>query len=591
VVATVAMVATACATPDAEKGSSDQKTSLTTGWNDSFYSYNDGTVNGNATSNANVKYLMNDQFWFYDPDSVLQANTSFGTYEKTSDDPLTVKYTVNDDTKWSDGTPVDAADMLMVWASQSGALNTVSEVKTDDAGVPQPVKGQVFFNSSGPGMALVKKMPEISDNGKSLTLTYSKPFADWNVDMFMYVPAHVTAMHALGISDPQEAKDAFIKAVQDKDSAKLEKIANFFNTGFDYTEMPKDKSLALSNGAYLLKEFKKEQYLTLVPNPDYKGDHKAAIDTITVRYNGDPMSQVQALQNGEIDVFSPQVTTDVVKAAEKVKNVEIKGGYEGTFEHIDLKFANGGPFDPKTYGGSEEKALKVRQAFLHGFPRQEIVDKLIKPINPDAEVRNSFLRVPGFPGYDEVVAQNGSSEYGTTDPTQSLKLLKEAGVKTPVDVRVLFDKANTRRQNEFQIMKPALAKAGFNLVDLSDPDWGTLLPSGKYDAEFFGWQSNTTGVTGDQAAYYTDGQNNFVKYSNKAVDKLWDELVITSDQTKQIQLQTEIEKLMYKDAIGLPIFQFPTATIWNKNRVEGIDPTTLTPTMYYGFWKWKIPGS
>jgi len=233
----------------------------------------------------------------------------------------------------------------------------------------------------------------------------------------------------------------------------------------------------------------------------------------------------------------------------------------------------------------------VRQAFLHGFPRQEIVDKLIKPINPDAEVRNSFLRVPGFPGYDEVVAQNGSSEYGTTDPTQSLKLLKEAGVKTPVDVRVLFDKANTRRQNEFQIMKPALAKAGFNLVDLSDPDWGTLLPSGKYDAEFFGWQSNTTGVTGDQAAYYTDGQNNFVKYSNKAVDKLWDELVITSDQTKQIQLQTEIEKLMYKDAIGLPIFQFPTATIWNKNRVEGIDPTTLTPTMYYGFWKWKIPGS
>ncbi len=591
VVATLALVGTACAAPDAEKDSGSQKTSLTTGWNQPFYSYNDSTANGNATANANVKYLMQDQFWYYDPNSELHANTSFGTYEKTSDDPLTVKYTVNDNSKWSDGTPVTAADLLLVWASQGGHLNTTAEVKTDDNGVPKTPKGQVFFNSSGPGMALVSKTPQISDDGKSLTLVYDKPFADWAVDMQIYVPAHITAEKALGISDPQEASDAFVKAVQDKDNAKLEKIANFFNTGYDFTKMPTDKDLALSDGAYLLKDYKENQYLTLEPNPDYKGDHKASIDTITVRYNGDPMSQVQALQNGEIDVFSPQVTTDVVKAAEKVKNAEIKGGYEGTFEHIDLKMANGGPFDPKTYGGDAAKALKVRQAFLHGVPRQEIVDKLIKPINPDAEVRNSYLVVPGFPGYDEVVAQNGSSEYGTTDPAQSKKLLKEAGISKPVDVRVLFDKANTRRQNEFQILKPALAKAGFNLVDLSDPNWGTLLPSGKYDAQFFGWQSTNTGVTGDQAAYYTNGQNNFVKYSNKDVDKLWDEVVTVSEEQKKLDLSTKIDTQMFKDAIGLPIFQFPTATIWNKTRIENVNPSLLTPTMYYGFWKWKIPGN
>ncbi len=591
VVATLALVGTACSTPDAEKGSSDTKTSLTTGWNQPFYSYNDSTANGNATANANVKYLMTDQFFYFDAKSELHANTSFGTYEKTSDDPLTVKYTVSDDTKWSDGTPVDAADLLLVWASQSGALNTAPEVKTDDEGVPLTPKGTVFFNSTGPGLALVKDVPEISDDGKSLTLKYSKPFADWRFDMWLYVPAHITAEKALGLSDAQEAKDALIKAVQDKDNVKLEKIANFFNTGFDFHEMPTDKDLALSNGAYLLKDFKKDQFLTLVPNPDYKGEHKASIDTITVRYNGDPMSQVQALQNGEIDLFSPQVTTDVVKAAEKVKNVQIKGGSESTFEHVDLKMANGGPFDPKTYGGDAEKALKVRQAFLHGVPRQEIVDKLIKPINPEAEVRNSFIVAPGFPGYDEMIAQNGSADYGTTDPAQSLKLLKEAGVKTPVDVRMLFDKANTRRQNEFQIMKPALAKAGFNLVDLSNPDWGTLLPSGKYDAQFYGWQANNTGVSGDQAIYYTGGQNNFVKYSNKSVDTAWDQLVQESDPAKQSDLSMQIETQMFKDAIGLPIFQFPTATIWNKTRVENVDPALLLPTMYYGFWKWKVPSS
>ena len=107
-------------------------------------------------------------------------------------------------------------------------------------------------------------------------------------------------------------------------------------------------------------------------------------------------------------MFSPQVTTDVVKAAEKVEDVEIETGVEGTYEHFDLVMNNKGPFDPATYGGDKAKALKVRQAFLAGIPRQEIVDKLIKPINPEAEVRNSFLRTAGTPGYDEIVAQNGS---------------------------------------------------------------------------------------------------------------------------------------------------------------------------------------
>ena len=94
VIAALAWQATACAAPDADdEGSSNKKTSLNLGWNQPFYSYNDDTSNGNATANTNIKYLMNDQFWYVDADGELQADKSFGTYEKTSDDPLTVKYT------------------------------------------------------------------------------------------------------------------------------------------------------------------------------------------------------------------------------------------------------------------------------------------------------------------------------------------------------------------------------------------------------------------------------------------------------------------------------------------------------------------
>ncbi len=596
VIVAMGLVGTACAAPDAnDDSSSNKKTSLNVGWNQPFYSYNEFTNAGNATANANIKYLMNENFWYYTPDSELKPNTSFGTYEKTSDDPLTVKYTVADDAKWSDGTPVDAADLLLTWAAQSNQLNTITSDKakiSEDTGQPTNAKGQVFFNFSSPGLELVKDTPKISDDGKSLTLVYSKKFADWNTDMTVNLPAHIVAEKALGISDPTKAKDAFIKAVDENDKDALLKISNFYNTGFDYSKMPEDKDLALSDGAYLMKEFKENEYMTLVKNPDFKGDHKASIDEVTVRWNEDPLAQVQALENGELDMFLPQVTSDVVKAAEKIDGVKIQKGLDSTYEHIDLKFNNGGPFDPAAYGGDAKKALLVRQAFLSGVPRQEIVDKLIKPITPEAEVRNSFLRTPGFPGYDEIVAQNGiSTEYAAADPTKSKQLLKQAGITKPVDVRLLYAKGNQRRENEFQLMQPALKAAGFNLINKADPDWGKKLRAKGFDAQFFGWQATTTGVSSDQAIYATGGSNNNIGYSNPEVDKLFSQLVLTEDQAEQVKLQTQIDKLMIKDAIGLTIFQFPAATFVQSKRVTGVDSAQLSPTLFYGFWNWKVPSN
>ena len=595
VIASLSVMATACAAPSADEGegsSSDQPTSLNLGWNQPFYSYNEETSNGNATANSNIKYLMNDQFWYVDAEGSIQENTSYGTYEQISEDPLTVKYTVGEDTKWSDGTPVDAADLLLVWAAGSGNVNTIEadKVKTDDAtGLPQNTKGKVYFDTSSQGLPLVTKTPEISDDGKTLTMEYDEPFADWQYDMTVNVPAHVTAAKALSVDDPQEAKDALVKAIQDEDAAALSKISSFWNTGYDYTKLPDDKDLALSSGAYLMKDFKENQYMTLEKNPDYKGEHAASIDQLTVRWNEDPLAQVQALQNGEIDMFSPQVTTDVAQAAEKVDDVEIETGVEGTYEHIDLVFNNKGPFDPATYGGDEEKALKVRQAFLSGVPRQEVVDKLIKPINADAEVRNSFTRTEGTPGYDEIVAQNGSSEYAEVDPARSKQLLQEAGVKGDVDVRVMYAADNVRRANEFQLIKPALAEAGFNLIDAKSAKWGEKLGDGTYDAVIFGWQSETPAVTESGPTFVTGGINNLIGYSNETVDSEFDKLNTETDEAKQVEILANVEKELYADAIGLTIYQFPSANIANSKRIDGVEPAILAPTMFYGFWNWKVP--
>jgi peptide/nickel transport system substrate-binding protein len=594
VIASLSLGLSACSGPanedDTGSTGKDAKTSINVGWNQPFYSYNSNSTDGGNVTNANSQYLMNGNFWYYDAQSVLQKDTSFGTYEKISDDPLTVKYTVGPDTNWSDGTPVDAADLMLDWASRSGKYTTAKDdqLKTDDeTGATSAPEGEVYFDGSSAGLALVTEVPEIGDDGKSLTLVYDKPFADWELDISPVIPAHAVGMLALGLDDPQAAKDALIKAMQDNDKAALAKVSKSWNDDFDYTSFPDDELQRLSNGPYVMTDLKENEFQTFEKNPDYKGQFPASIDTVTIRYNEDPMAQVQALQNGEIDMFYPQVTTDVVDAGKAIDGVEVISGLDGTYEHVDLQFANGGPFDPKTYGGDAEKAKLVREAFLKAVPRQEIIDKLIKPITPDAEIRNSFVRVAGTPGYDETVASNGSAEFGGGDPAAAKKILADAGVKTPVTVRLMFAKGNVRRESEFALYQAAMEKAGFQLVDKRDENWSAKLGSKGYDAVYFGWQSTTTGVTADCEIFRKGGANNLNGYDSKVVNDLCAELASTLDPDKQAELNAKVDAELFKDRVGLPIFQFPAATFVNTKRVSGVEPSVLSPTMFYGFWNWK----
>jgi peptide/nickel transport system substrate-binding protein len=601
VIASLSLAVSACSSSknSDETATKTKKTSLTVGWNQPFYAYNNNTTSGNNVTNANILYLMTDTFNYYDEKSVLQKDEKFGTYEKLSDNPLTVKYTVGADTKWSDGTPVDAADLLLEWAALSGNVNTIDagKVKRDDAsGLPKNTKGQVYFDAAaytpGLNLNLVKDTPTVSDDKKSITLVYSKPFADWELDMTgsgAIVPAHATAMHALGITDPQAAKDALVKAIQDKDKASLEKISTFWNTGFDFTTLPSDKTLYLSDGAYLLTDFVENQYVTLTKNPDYHGTKEAKIDEITVRFSEDPMAQVQALQNGEISMFYPQVTEDVIKAAKAIDGVAVKTSVDATYEHVDLVQNNGGPFDPKSYGGDAAKAKLVRQAFLHGVPRQEVLDKLIKPIQADAVIRNSFVITAGAPGYDEITAANGSADYAKADPTLSKQLLQQAGVKTPIDVRVMYAKDNSRREAEFLLYQAALKDAGFNLINARSATWSDKLNDGTYDAVYFGWQSTSTAVTQDAATFTSSGGNNFVGYKSDVVDKLFRDLAVLTDPAEQLATLTKIDQELFKDAIGITVFQFPGAAIYKEADVTNVKPATLSPTMFYNFWNWEVP--
>ena len=607
----------ACGTPHGpyDDPGAEPTGTVRAGFNELATSLNQDATHGNSTYNANPIYILNGPgLFYYNDKNELINNDSYGTCTLVSLDPLTVKYTINDGVKWSDGVPVTAADLLLNWAAGSGLYNT-AEAEYDDDGNLKPSAG-IAFDIANPGMALVTDFPEIGDDGHSLTITYSKFYVDYDVALQVGVPAHVVAMHALKVDDPTAATDDLVSLLKDtlgkvKDAtdaqkSQLKAVADFWNTGFDTTQMPTDKSIYVSNGAYTLTDWKKDQYMTFTANPDYNWGPKPQVKTIVWTYANDPTAAVQSLQNGDLDIINPQATPDVKTGLDKladqgVKTIAIDGA---VYEHVDLVFDNGGPFDPKTYGGDKDKALKVRQAFLQTIPRQSIVDTLIKPLNPNAVLRQSFMLFPGQPGYDEMVKQNGSAEYtnaGSPDAIAKAKqLLSQAGVKTPVKVRLMYADANPRRASEYSLIAASAAKAGFDVIDGKNAKWGSLLSNNKvYDASLFAWQSTSTGVGQNPPNYLCEdkatktawGQNNFGHYCNADVNKDMIDLNSQPDATKQMADMMDAEKHMWADGFGTLLYQFPDIVGYNSTTVTGVTDAPLSPTFLWNYWDWKTVAS
>jgi peptide/nickel transport system substrate-binding protein len=573
-VAIVAAGALALAGCAAGGGSEIQTgTTLTAVENSPFTSANGGTADGNTTYNNNINYMTSSGWNYYDNTPKLVKNTKFGTYTVVSKSPLTIKYTITDGVKWSDGTPVDASDMLLAWAANISKYN--------DA------KGKVNFTSAaaGGGLDSVTAVPKISDNNKSLTLVYSKDFVDWETAFAVGMPAHIVYEEAFPkVTDATKAKDALVKAIQGDDEATLVKLAKVWGSSFNMTSTPSDKKLLVSNGPYVISKLVKDQYITLTANKDYNWGPLPKLSKITVRFIQDPTAQVQALQNGEVSVISGQATADTVAALKGLSGVTTTTTSTSTYEHVDLTFNNGGPFDPATYGGDATKALEVRQAFLKTLPRQDIIDKLIKPISDTAKLDDSQTILPGAAGYEESVKANGSADYAKVDIEGAKALLAKAGVTSP-SVKFMYGKSNTRRASEFALIQASAAQAGFNVIDAGDDTWGQKLGDGTYDAVLFAWQFTSLAVTGTQTQIQTGGGNNFNGYSNKDADAAYEKLAGEYDASKQQALLGQIDKAAWSDAYAVTIFQFPEVTAWS-DKVKNVSDNPLSPSVFWNFFDW-----
>ncbi|GAA2068224.1 ABC transporter family substrate-binding protein [Microbacterium hatanonis] len=580
-VAVSALALAGCTTAPAEETPAESGGTITVATTNAFTSFNGDTPDANLDTNGMVGYLTGVSgglglggFLRLDKDFSILSNDDFGTVETVSEDPLTVKYTLNEGLTWSDGEPITADDMLVNWAINSGYYN---DAEIDPATGDVTNGGTQYFTLAGSTAGLdTTDFPEIGDDNMSMTITYGTPFVDYQLVNPIGKPAHVLADKA-GVS-----LEELITTLNDTPkgdpaapvapNATLKAAADFWNTGYDVTTMPSDESLLVGSGPFIVTDFQPESSITLEKNPEYKGTMSPAYDQLIIRFIGDPNAQVTALQNGEVNAIQPQASADTLTALE-ANNATVHAGNQVAYDHLDL-----------TFGGVFADA-NVREAFLKTVPRQQILDSIITPVNPDAEVLNSQIFLPTDADYTDAVAASGYDAFTEPDIEGAKALLNGA---TPT-VRILYNTNNPNRVDSFRAIQQSAQQAGFVIEDAGSPDWSSLLGSGSYDASIFGWISPGAGNAALPQIFKTNGGGNYNLYTNADVDTLVDESQVTVDNDALQQLKIQIDAKTAEDFYGLPLFQLP-GLFADNGTVTGIDYFGGQTGIVWNAQEWTLAG-
>ena len=145
----------------------------------------------------------------------------------------------------------------------------------------------------------------------------------------------------------------------------MKKVADFWNTGFTAPTVAQARR-SISGGPYM-SDFDAGPGLTFALNDKYWGP-PANVDDDRGRTIEDATASRRPSQNGEVQMIAPQANPDLLAPARRRSR---RHGPDGGRLHLRaLRLQLRRPL-------FQDKA--VRQAFAYCLPRQEIVDKLVKP--------------------------------------------------------------------------------------------------------------------------------------------------------------------------------------------------------------------
>lgn len=556
-----------------------------------FTSANPATSFGATSVNSAVGHLTGSGFGYIDDDLATVSDEWFGRAEIVESSPFTVRYSVADDSEWSDGVAVDGADLLLSWAAQSHALDTYA-ADSEEADVStflDPATGRVvdtvpadvvyFDGIPTPGLDAGSEAV-VDGGGRSVTVEFDGYFPGWQLAIQPGIPAHVLAGRADPelVGDPSRAKAAVIDAIRAGEGERLAALSRHWTGDWNFTGMPEQPELLVSSGPYVVEDIVAGQSVTLVANPRYGGARQPVIERLVLRTAASPAEAVALVQSGEVDVAMPQPSADIVAQVSDAEGLTVEAGVRSELEMLQFKAVDG--LTP-TMGD-----VHARRAFLMAVPREELVDTLVGAVDEDAQALDSFIFQPRTDAYAAAARDNGSGDLDFVDLEGARAELARSRVADP-SVCILFDPADPRRTRAFELIRESATDAGFDVTSCATPEWRSVLGTpGAYDAALVAVPT-VGGVTAVEAEYLSTSPRNTSGYASDTVDELIAEYRSTTDAERRASLLAQIDRELWTDAVGIPLFAAPSLTVIGP-RVEGVVASSAPFGALSSAWDWTL---
>jgi peptide/nickel transport system substrate-binding protein len=534
----------------------------------------------------------------YDSAVITQA-------ELQSTSPQTVVYTINPKAVWSDGKPITAADFIYAWEAERGTAGPVGQVTASTRSAASTSSGARSAPAAPPtATPAVTTLPgatgmtgpslgyrqiasmKPSSHGRSVTVVFRTPYADWQSLFDFLLPAHLMA-----------------------------------KTGWNPRCTTLGPSIDLSGGPFEIAKVQPSK-IVLVRNPKW-WEQLPDLARIVIRIASGPAQLARWMAHGRVDVALPAgFGTGYLEAVTSDPVVGTQAQISTTF--LELQFST---------TSAETSAVDVREAIAHAVDRQSLVNSVVGWANSSivpaasflyAQTQNNYpgpkpvpLQVSGQPGYSSTTTTSKTSVStafpSTADVAITDRLLGNLGyVKSSdgtweappgraVSLRMAVDDADPWASETAPLIVKQLAAAGIPVTQVGasgaeaageDLSMGradmALLPmhSSPYPSQAIAWYTMLLGRPG------TAGSEDWSNLADPSVDSLLEKASRELNPVTAAPIYTDVDTLLWQDMVGLPLFAEPTL-LATSGLTYGISANSDGPSLLWspGSWTMRVPPS
>lgn len=334
-------------------------------------------------------------------------------------------------------------------------------------------------------------------------------------------------------------------------------------------DLSKFKSLNMvdyvSNGAYVLKEYKEKTSATLEANPNfYLGEPKTKNLIFKVVATN---AELQAVETGDVDIHDQVVCDDD----------HIEEAMSAGFINLKIQPTLGYGYVATNQKNEIFQDVKVRQALLHAIDRKS----LNQAVYGQYAITLNIPQAPISWLYDD----EGMETYDY-DLEKAAELLKEAGwekdgdklMKDGKQMKIVFSamSGNVVTDTMIPLMIDAYGQLGIDF-QAEYVDWPTLQSksqNGTFDMLFMAWGLIADpDLTGTFASAEAGGTQNRTGYANPELDKMLAEALASTSQDEQKEKYKEIYKLINEELPLYPIYERCDLICYN-TRVQNIEQSS-----------------